>query len=245
MIEESSQQREGASYFDQIGHRVLVKHLTQVAFIAAVVVGSFLLWQAAGRWHPNDRRYPRQGIDISHHQGTIDWPLLRTQEVDFAYIKASEGGDWRDPTFKSNWAGASAARIPRGAYHFFTLCRSGASQAHNFLAAVPVDPRALPPAVDLEDLTHCADGMTRPRFHRELANFLRVVEARDHRPGLLYLTAEFDRAYQVSARVPRPLWLRSLLLPPRFTARTWTMWQASNYRRLDGIRSRVDWNVAR
>ena len=51
--------------------------------------------------------------------------------------------------------------------------------------------------------------------------------------------------YEVSARVRRPLWLRSLVVEPRFGARPWQLWQASNFRRLRGIEGRVDWNVQR
>ena len=60
---------------------------------------------------------------------------------------------------------------------------------------------------------------------------------------MLYLTEEFDRAYGISARFDRPLWLRSIVLEPDFGARPWTIWQASNFHRLDGIEGRVDWNA--
>ena len=203
------------------------------------------LWFWSGRWRPSERNFPRQGIDVSHHQGVIDWRPLPAQGVDFAYIKATEGGDHRDRRFAANWAGARNAGIARGAYHFFTLCRSGADQAANFIAAVPNDPDALPPAVDLEYLGNCAGRPRMRDFHAELATYLRAVEAHYRKPVLLYLTEEFDRAYQVSARVPRPLWLRRLLVEPDFGARPWTIWQVSNFRRLDGIDGRVDWNVAR
>ncbi|MEA3053448.1 MAG: lysozyme [Sphingomonadales bacterium] len=202
-------------------------------------------WYYAQRWHPSDRRFPSQGIDVSHHQGVIDWGQLPAQGVDFAYIKASEGGDHRDSAFAANWSGARQAGIARGAYHFFTLCRPGAEQAANFIAAVPADPDALPPAVDLEYLGNCSRPVTSGQFHAELAAYIRAVEARYRKPVLLYLTAEFDRTYRVSARVDRPLWLRALVREPRFGARSWHLWQASNFRRLRGIEGRVDWNVQR
>src|SRR5687768_3711582 len=88
-----------------------------------VVAGYAVL--GAKAWHPSEARYPTQGIDVSHHQGVIEWSLLSGQGVDFAYIKASEGGDFVDPAFARNWDGAGRAGIRRGAYHFFTLCRSG------------------------------------------------------------------------------------------------------------------------
>jgi lysozyme len=215
-----------------------------IAFLllALAVIGA---WLYAPHWRPSDRRFPVQGIDVSHHQGAIDWTQLPSQGVDFAYIKASEGADHRDPAFAANWSGAGKVGIARGAYHFFTLCRPGAEQAANFIAAVPVDPGALPPAVDLEYMGNCRRPMTVARFHAELAAYRRAVEARYRRPLLLYLTAEFDKAYQVSARVDRPLWLRTIFLEPRFGARPWRIWQASNFRRLRGIEGRIDWNVQR
>jgi lysozyme len=210
--------------------------------IAAIAGG---LWCYAPHWHPSDQAFPIQGIDVSHHQGRIDWAALPGQGVDFAYIKASEGGDHRDSAFAVNWAGARAAGIARGAYHFFTLCRPGAEQAANFIAAVPAEADALPPAVDLEYMGNCGLRRSPEAFHRELAAFVRAVEARYRKPVLLYLTREFDSAYRVSARVNRPLWLRGIVLEPRFGARPWQLWQASNFRRLRGIEGRVDWNVAR
>ena len=211
--------------------------------VLALAVGALQVY--AKYWHPSERRYPVQGIDISHHQGRIDWQALPSQGVDFAYIKASEGGDHRDGRFAQNWAGAANARIARGAYHFFTLCRSGAEQAANFIAAVPNDADALPPAVDLEYLGNCGGRPAIGDFHAELAAYIRLVETHYRKPVLLYLTAEFDAAYQVSAHVRRPLWLRRLVFEPDFGARPWRIWQASNFRRLRGIEGRVDWNVAR
>ena len=203
------------------------------------------LYLHAPNWRPSETDFPRQGIDVSHHQGRIDWPALPDQGVDFAYIKATEGGDHRDRLFAANWAAAERAGIARGAYHFFTLCRGGAEQAANFIAAVPVDADALPPAVDLEHLGNCSRRLSVEAFHAELAVFIQTVEARYRKPVLLYLTEEFDDAYAVSARIRRPLWLRSLVFEPDFGARPWQVWQVSNFRRLDGIEGRIDWNVMR
>jgi len=203
------------------------------------------LWLFASRWHPSDSEFPVQGIDVSHHQGRIDWSLLKSQGVDFAYIKASEGGDYRDPMFAANLKGAGESKIARGAYHFFTLCRSGADQAANFAKAVPGDPALLPLAVDLEFGGNCAARPSRAALLREIAAFLRAAEAHSGKPALLYLTAEFDAFYRVSEAFDRPLWVRSLVRRPAYGARPWRIWQASNFRRLRGIEGRVDWNAAR
>jgi lysozyme len=200
---------------------------------------------SAKSWHPSDAAYPVQGIDVSHHQGGIGWPLLPGQGVDFAYIKATEGGDFVDPAFARNWREARRAGIRRGAYHFFTLCRSGAEQAANFIRAVPLEEGALPPVVDLEYMGNCSERPPVADVHRNLEQFIALVELRYGQEVILYLTEEFDSAHEISAGVDRPLWLRSLVFEPDFGARPWTIWQASNFRRLDGIDGRVDWNAMR
>ena len=216
--------------------------MASLLLIAAIGIG---MWQYMLHWRPSDSRYPRQGIDVSHHQGIIDWSALPAQRVDFAYIKATEGGDHRDRRFVENWASAGRVGIARGAYHFFTLCRSGADQAANFIATVPLDPAALSPVIDLEFGGNCAARPSTAVLMKELAAFVRPVEARFDKPVTLYLTREFDAAYSLSARVKRPLWLRRLVLEPNWGARPWTIWQASSFRRVHGITGRVDWNVMR
>jgi len=193
--------------------------------------------------HSSERRYYSYGIDVSHHQGHITWAKLPHQSVDFAYIKATEGGDHVDTRFSINWRAARSAGVRRGAYHFFTLCRSGEEQASHFIRHVPVDAAALAPAVDLEFPGNCRSRPSRAKFHRELGDFLRIVEARYGKHAVLYLTRRFDKHYRVSATFHRPLWLRSLGTEPSFGARRWTIWQVSSSHRLKGVHGRVDWNV--
>ena len=208
-----------------------------------MAVLAFAALLQAKHWHPDDTDWPRQGIDISRHQGVIDWKKLPGQGVDFAYIKATEGGDHTDERFAENWRAAKQAGIPRGAYHFFTLCRSGAEQAANFVATVPREADALPPVVDLEYMGNCSAQPKVTDLDRELRDYLRIVEANYGQPATLYLTKEFDDAYGISKSFDRPLWLRSLVFEPDYGARDWTIWQVSNFRQLDGISGRVDWNV--
>ena len=94
-----------------------------------------------------DRAY---GIDVSHHQETVDWTKVAGAGISFAYAKASEGMN-ADPLFPANWAGMKAAGVIRGAYHFFRPKTDPAAQASHFCALVgALDPADLPPMVDLE-----------------------------------------------------------------------------------------------
>jgi lysozyme len=194
---------------------------------------------------PRHRTHHSHGIDVSHYQGSIAWAKLPRQGVDFAYIKATEGADRVDARFSTNWRAAHAAGIRRGAYHFFTLCRSGREQAAHFVRHVPTEAAALPPAVDLETPSNCHRSVSRAQLHKELSDFLRIVEAHYQKRAVLYLTRRFDRHYQVSANFEQPLWLRGIRSEPHFAARHWTIWQSSSVHKLEGVHGRVDWNVAR
>ena len=93
---------------------------------------------------------PIHGIDVSRWQGKIDWASVRAAGTQFAFIKATEGGDHLDPRFTENWYGAAHAGVPRGAYHFMYWCRPAHEQAAWFRRNVPDDFDALPPVLDLE-----------------------------------------------------------------------------------------------
>lgn len=192
-------------------------------------------------WQPDRERYPLRGIDVSHHQGAIDWAAVARDDVAFAYLKASEGGDHRDRRYAGNERAARAAGVPVGAYHFFTFCRSGAEQAANFLAAAPPLADALPPAVDLEFGGNCGRRPDAASMRAELDAFLAPVEAAHGKLALLYVTPEFFDAYR-AALPPRPLWRRSILHAPDSRA-GWTVWQYHNRARVEGIAGPVDLNV--
>ncbi|MEH6420683.1 glycoside hydrolase family 25 protein [Pseudomonas sp. CGJS7] len=192
-------------------------------------------------WQPDRQRYPLRGIDVSHHQGAIDWPAVARDDVAFAYLKASEGGDHRDRRFTENWRQARAAGIAVGAYHFFTFCRDGAEQARNFIEAVPVQADALPPAVDLEFGGNCGQRPEPAAMRAQLDAFLRPTEAAYGKPAVLYVTPEFFDAYH-PVLPQRPLWRRSILHAPDARA-AWTLWQYHNRARVEGIVGPVDLNV--
>lgn len=189
---------------------------------------------------PSRASYPLRGIDVSHHQGVIDWRKVVEDDVSFAIIKATEGGDHVDPEFLGNFLVARRLGLAVGAYHFFTLCRSGAEQAVNFIRTVPKDQPQLPPVVDIEFSGNCDARPTPETFAAELNVFIEKVEATFGQPVMIYLIGDALEAY--GTVVPdRRQWVRSLAWHPGHE--DWTVWQYHNMGRVDGIEGDVDLNV--
>src|ERR1700677_3355012 len=92
------------------------------------------------------------GIDVSHYQGDIDWHAVAASGVKFAYIKATEGAAYIDPSFAQNVVGAQAAGVLVGVYHFLTA-GDWLAQASNFLetARAQLSGPILPSALDIEE----------------------------------------------------------------------------------------------
>ncbi|GAA1417436.1 hypothetical protein GCM10009662_69450 [Catellatospora coxensis] len=97
--------------------------------------------------------YPVTGIDVSHHQGTINWDKVADKGAKFVYAKVTEGVHYVDASFKDNHSGARKNGILFGAYHFARPDKTnGRTQADFFLdrAQYRNDGRSLPPMLDIE-----------------------------------------------------------------------------------------------
>lgn len=98
------------------------------------------------------------GIDVSHHNGVIDWTRVAKNDpkVDFAYIKTTEGQDFRDVQLLKNAPRAREQGIKIGYYHFASLntdqfIADAEAEAHDFIDAINLaGPYTLPPALDIE-----------------------------------------------------------------------------------------------
>jgi lysozyme len=206
----------------------------------ALLAGVTAFWTFR-HYEPEPSRYPLRGVDVSHHQGVVDWKAVAGDGVAFAYVKASEGRDHRDDLFTGNRAAARAAGLRVGAYHFFTFCSSGRAQAVNFLEAAPADGADLPAAADLEFGGNCGARPDAASLSRELGVFLAMVEKRTGKPVILYVTPEFLTAY--GAALPqRALWRRSILHAPA-RGQAWVLWQYHNKGAVKGVKGPVDISV--
>ena len=187
------------------------------------------------------------GLDVSSHQGTIDWNAVARDGIASAYIKASEGGTWKDTKFAANWKGARQAGLRVGAYHFFTLCRDGEEQAENFLSMLEAvdatshaDRDTLAPVVDLELSGNCSERPAPEVVAQRLDALVDRVEQECGRPVMFYVVDSFESRYPLPPRLERPRWERRIGLRPDGP---WAWWQVNSRARVDGVDGDVDLNV--
>ena len=184
--------------------------------------------------------YSVHGIDVSSYQGRIDWPEVARNRVRFAFIKASEGATLRDPRFVRNWRGARAAGVLCGAYHYFQPNRDGQLQADLFAKTVPLAPGDLPPVLDVEAANFHDVAVLR----REVARWLRLIEAHYGVRPILYSNHSFYQRHLAGHFDDYPLWLAHYEVErPTLPRSKWIIWQHSDEAYVPGIRGVVDFNV--
>lgn len=201
------------------------------------------LWKRRKPWD-----YPIHGVDVSKYQNYINWRKVKQNNISFAYIKATEGGDFLDERFKMNWDGAERAGIKRGAYHFYYFCRSAAQQAAWFIRNVPKVKGALPPVLDIEWNHTSPTCKYRPepyKIRREMRVFLARVERHYNIRPMIYTTVDFYHKNQLWKIKGYDFWLRSVAGHPSeiYPNSSWKFWQYTGSGIVPGISTRADINV--
>lgn len=192
--------------------------------------------------------YPVHGVDVSRYQGDVNWPLVRRSGISFAYIKATEGGDYADDRFLDNWRGARAAGLPRGAYHYYYFCRPALEQAAWFMNHVPRDGSALPPVLDLEWNHRSRTCPYRPdpsTVRKEARAFLRALEIYYGKEPLIYTTVDFYNDNDLAKLDGYRFWLRSVAGHPQdiYPGQRWAIWQYTGTGLVSGIDGLTDINA--
>lgn len=180
-----------------------------------------------------------KGVDVSHYDGTIDWAAVHGAGVAFAFMKATESTNFVDPQFATNWKGAGANGVIRGAYHFFRASADATAQADFFVQSAGVPAAGdLPLTIDLETL----DGVAAATVAQDALTFLARVQQKSGRTPIVYTSASFLASigspagfgaytlwvanWQVTCpKLPSPPWS------------DWTFWQDSSTGMVAGIPS--------
>lgn len=182
-----------------------------------------------------------QGIDVSKDQGTIDWPAVAQAGITFAFVKATDGETYVDPNFAANWAGAAAAGLLRGAYHFFRAEDSPQSQVDLFWTTVG-GTGELGLVVDVEKTM----GVSNATLIANLTQFLDELQKASGRQPLIYTYPSFWKALGTTAFGAYPLWVAEYevaapTIPSGWSS--WRYWQSSQSGTVPGITGNVDLDV--
>ena len=188
--------------------------------------------------------YSIYGIDISRHQGEINWNLLKqgtpdNAPIEFIYMKATEGSDFSDIHFKENFAKAKEHGFIRGAYHYFSKHSTGLAQAEMFIKSVKLEKGDLPPVVDVEE---------RPKdkkiFLQELKIFISKIEEHYGVKPIIYSYKKYKEKYLNENYFDKyPLWIAHYYVSKLDENIEWLMWQCSDIGNIPGINENVDINI--
>ena len=178
----------------------------------------------------------KKGIDVSQWQGTIDWQQVHPN-VDFVFLKATEGPGFVDPSFQRNRAECNRLGIPWGPYHFAQIGSDPNSQAAHLWRTA--GPSPLPPVLDLEPTSvpsrdACADWAL---------TFQATLERAAGRIPTLY-TGAYVQFTRRPSFTRYPLWLAAYTPQPIDCPPwpTWSVWQYGSTGRVPGIAGNVDMN---
>jgi GH25 family lysozyme M1 (1,4-beta-N-acetylmuramidase) len=192
----------------------------------------------------------REGVDVSHWQGTIDWTKVRAAGKSFAIAKATEGVGFKDDHYDRNKAGAMGQGMMFGAYHFARPgLNTAIAEADYFVDNAAIEHGMLIPTLDLER----DGGLTPSALSAWVKAWLgRVYERLGVRP-MIYTSPSFWRTYMSDTRWFADngyaiLWVANWgVTSPSVPAtnwggRSWTFWQYTSDGTVPGITGRVDLN---
>lgn len=187
----------------------------------------------------DEEQFPVKGIDISRHNGDVDFDKVADSGIKFVFIKASEGVNHRDSLFRKNLAEARKAGLKTGAYHFFRFDRNGIEQAQNFLRAVGRQPLDLGLAIDVEKAGN-PDNNPKEKVKEELTSMVEYMNLLGHRVTI-YTNVDGYYDYIEEVLPGCQLWICGFHSNP--INAEWTFWQYDHHGKIAGIKGDVDLNV--
>ena len=195
-------------------------------------------------------KYEIRGVDVSEYQGEIDWKTLSSQDIDFAFIKATEGSSYKDPYFTKNYEQLNETNLLVGAYHFFSFDSSGEEQAKNYIETVGTveEDKIILPIVDFEFYGDKEKNLpNKEDAQKELQELLNKMEKKYKIKPLIYATKKAYDIYIKDNFTDYDIWIRNILTEPSLEEnRKWTFWQYTGRARLNGYDGKekfIDLNV--
>ena len=180
------------------------------------------------------------GIDISHHQGNIDWDKFEKSKPAFIFLKATEGTTHRDTKYKEYKERAEDLSIVVGAYHFFNYYTNGKQQAKNFLNYADLTKGNLPPVLDAEFKSSMPP---KQKVQNELMAFINHIEMTTGEKPIIYCEADYYNKYLKSELNGNyPLWISDFWREPSCN---YMFWQKTDKFKHPAFKGTIDYNIFR
>ena len=219
-----------------------------VYFFYYIFVGPFgFRWRALYGEVSYPEGYEIHGIDISHHQGRIDWRTLRDKglinetPIRFIMIKATEGASRVDQNFADNFHQAREYGFTRGAYHFYSVYSPAEKQAAFYIKHAKLENGDLPPVLDVE---HKPKNQTDEEFAASILKWLDIVENHYGVKPIIYTYYKFKMRYLNDPVFDSyPYWIAHYYVDEVEYEGAWKFWQHTDAGRLPGIKGQVDFNI--
>lgn len=180
-----------------------------------------------------------KGIDVSLHQGTINWDQVARSGIKFAVVKATQEL-FTDPQFQRNQREARRTMARVGYYHFFKLGPSPEAQADYFVSRL--GPLRLGEFLVLDWEQR---GLTPATYRDQAERFLRRVHAHTGKKPFIYGSPSLLEAGQFASWAKDyQLWIAHWGTPKPRSPWPWSIWQHSATGTVPGISGAVDLNFA-
>lgn len=190
------------------------------------------------------------GIDVSEHNGALDWAKIKAAGIGFAIIRSGYGVSHTDNYFKRNMEGALAQGIPVGVYHFSYALNAAAAKNEAAFVLKLLEPYkgkiTLPVFYDFEyDTVDYAkkQGVTlgKEAFNAHTVAFCETIKAAGYTPGTYY-NLDYLRRYVDIDRVGSYVqWYAQYASSA--SASGWAIWQYFSSYTIPGCSGRFDVNV--
>ena len=190
------------------------------------------------------------GIDVSEHNGVLDWAAIKKAGIKFAIIRDGYGVSHVDNQFEANMAGAIAQGLLIGVYHFsYALDAAGAKKEAAFcikLLEPYKDKIVLPVYFDFEYDTvdyaaKCGVTLGKSAFNAHTVAFCEAVKSAGYAPGVYYNKDYYNRMVDLNSVGGYSQWYAQYASAPSVTS--YDLWQYSSSYTIQGCSGRFDINV--
>ncbi len=194
----------------------------------------------------------RCGIDVSDHNGQVEWASVAQDGIEFAFLRAgyrgyTEGGLYADERFEENLAGSTAAGLDVGVYFYSSAIDQDEAreEAQFVLDALSGRLEGCRIAFDQEVSAGSqgrADALTREQYTQNALAFCEAVEAVGH-PSLIYSNRKHLVKLDLDLLGERQLWYAEYATDHPNTLHEFAIWQYSDSGSVAGIEGAVDMNL--